>query len=132
MNWSARLRHFARSHPPGLIIPAGLALAYFANGLMHNLADGVVMPLIVNAFNDGPSRDLTWTIAGAHVRFANIIEDSFVLIAIVVIVYTLALRPLPTDDLTPSGIEQCPECRSNVRIGAARCPSCRTELAGAP
>ena len=128
MNVIARLRRFARTGPAGLVIPAGLVLAFFVAGLMQSVAEGVVMPLIANAYNsDGPARDFNWTVARMTFRFWNIIEDAVVLIVLVGLAYVLALRPVANDP-APAPSPRCPECRDTIVAGATRCPSCRFVL----
>jgi large-conductance mechanosensitive channel len=107
---------------------AGIALAYFADRLLENFADGVLLPLIRNAFEDhGAYRKLTVSVIGTTLDFGSIIEEAFVLLVACAIAYVLVVRQTASDGYGETS-PRCPECRSNIRLGAHRCPACRTAL----
>ena len=121
------LRRFARREPAALVIAAGILVDYLALGLMHNVTDDIVMPFVQNAFTgDSASHDLTWTVGGATLRFATIIEDALVLVAAIGIAFVIAVHHIAEDSAVTS--VRCPECRSSLVEGARRCAFCRSDV----
>jgi large conductance mechanosensitive channel len=96
----------------------------------------IITPLIGAIFGKSDFSKLTFTINKSHFLYGSFINAviAFVLIAaaiyfiIVVPMNAMAARRAKGEDPTT---KECPQCLSEIAIGARRCPHCTSELAPA-
>jgi large conductance mechanosensitive channel len=96
----------------------------------------IITPLIGAIFGKSDFSTLTFTINKSHFLYGSFINAiiAFVLIAaaiyfiIVVPMNAMAARRARGQDPTT---RECPQCLSEIAIGARRCPHCTSELAPA-
>jgi large conductance mechanosensitive channel len=113
----------------GVVI--GLAFGAVVTALVADL----ITPLIAAIFGKHDFSALTFTINGSKFLYGSFINALVSFVTIAAAVFFLVVRPVnalmarrrtepPVDETT----RQCPECLSEVPVGARRCAFCTTEL----
>ena len=116
----------------GIVI--GVAFAALVTAFVADL----VTPLIA-AIGGKPNFDnLSFTINGSHFLYGAFINALISFLIIAAVIFFLVVKPVnalmarrrtepPVDEQT----RQCPECHSEIPVGARRCAFCTSEVAPA-
>jgi large conductance mechanosensitive channel len=104
-------------------------------GVINALVRDIITPMIAAVFGQPDFGDLAFTINGSRFAYGNFLNAvlSFVLIAIgvfflVVKPVNYLMRRLRTEPDVESPTRGCPECMSQIPVGATRCAFCTTEV----
>jgi large conductance mechanosensitive channel len=104
-------------------------------GVVNALVRDIITPMIAAVFGQPDFGDLAFTINGSRFAYGNFLNAvlSFVLIAIGV--FFLVVKPvnylmsrLRTEPDVESPTRGCPECLSQIPVGATRCAFCTTDV----
>jgi large conductance mechanosensitive channel len=104
-------------------------------GVINALVRDIITPMIAAVFGQPDFGDLAFTINGSRFAYGNFLNAvlSFVLVAIGV--FFLVVKPvnylmsrLRTEPDVESPTRGCPECLSQIPVGATRCAFCTTEV----
>ncbi len=102
--------------------------------------DNIITPLIAAIFGKPDFGSLAFTINGSHFTYGLFINALVAFVLVAAAIYFFVVVPLNKvaerrargqAPVTPD-TKQCPECLSEIPLGARRCPQCTTELAAAP
>jgi large conductance mechanosensitive channel len=114
----------------GIVI--GLAFAAVIAALVKDL----ITPLIAAIGGNPDFSSLSFTINGSHFLYGEFINAVLTFLIVAAVIFFLVVRPvnalmerrrteLPVETLTRS----CPECLSDIPVGASRCAFCTAEVA---
>lgn len=98
----------------------GLAFAAVVAALVENL----ITPLIAALFGQPDFSDLTFTVNESVFRYGDFLNALITFVLIAAAVYLLVI--VPAKRLAPAKEETrpCPECLSQMPVGARRCAFC--------
>jgi large conductance mechanosensitive channel len=126
----------ARGNVVDLAVAVVIGVAFGA--VITSLVEDLLTPLITAIAGKRDFSGLTFTVHGSVFRYGAFLNAviAFVLIAAAVFLFvvrpintfTQRLRKEPTPDPTT---RKCPECLSEIPIGARRCAFCGSEVAPA-
>ncbi len=134
------LRDFKKFLLRGNVVDLAVAVVIGAafGAVVTALVEDFITPLIAAIGGQPDFSALDFTINESTFRYGHFINQllSFVIIAAVVFFFVVKpmnalmtrMRAEPTPDPTT---RKCPECLSEVQIGARRCPFCTSEIAPA-
>ena len=107
--------------------------------VVTSMVENIITPIIGAVGGQPDFSGLAFTINGSEFRYGAFVNAllSFLIIAAVVFVFVVKpmnallerMRREPTPDPLTA---KCPECLSEVQVGARRCPFCTSALAIAP
>jgi large conductance mechanosensitive channel len=114
----------------GVVI--GLAFGAVVTALVADL----VTPLIAAIGGKPDFAGLTFTINGSHFLYGAFINALIAFLLIAAVVYFLVVKPVNrlmaarrTEPAVATTTHACPECLSEIPVGARRCAFCTAELA---
>ncbi len=103
--------------------------------VVTSLVENIITPIIGAAGGQPDFSGLSFTINDSEVRYGAFLTAllSFLIIAAVVFVFVVKpmnalltrMRTEPSPDLLTT---KCPECLSEIQVGARRCPFCTSDL----
>jgi large conductance mechanosensitive channel len=104
-------------------------------GVVNALVRDIITPMIAAVFGKSDFGDLAFTINGSRFAYGDFLNAvlSFVLVAtgvffLVVKPVNYLMRRLRTEPDVESPTRGCPECLSQIPVGATRCAFCTTEV----
>ncbi|HUY82684.1 MAG TPA: large conductance mechanosensitive channel protein MscL [Acidobacteriaceae bacterium] len=107
-------------------------------GIVGSLVKDIINPLIAAIFNKPNFAALTVTVNGGKILYGNFLNQviNFVLIAAAVyFIFVLPVNKLMAKffpaKAAPPKTQACPECLSDIPIGAKRCSHCAQPVAAA-
>ena len=106
--------------------------------IVTSLVEDVITPIIAAIGGRSDFAALTFTINGSVFRYGEFLNAVISFLIIAAVVFFLVVKPInallerarrePTPDPLTA---KCPECLSEVQVGARRCPFCTSALAPA-
>ena len=124
----------------GNVIDLAVAVVIGAafGAVVTSMVENVITPLIGAIGGEPDFSGLSFTINNSEFRYGAFINAllSFLIIAAVVFVFVVkpmnALLTRMRTEPSPDPLTgKCPECLSEVQVGARRCPFCTSELTAA-
>ena len=123
-----------RGNVVDLAVAVVIGVAFGA--VVTSLVEDLLTPLIAAIFGEPDFSSLTFTINGSQFFYGNFINALFSFITIATVIFFLVVTPMnaliarsrrepPADPTT----KKCPECLSEIPIGARRCAFCTSEVA---
>jgi len=116
----------------GIVI--GVAFAALIGALVADL----ITPLIAAIGGQQDFSSLTFTINGSVFRYGDFINALLTFFVIALVVFFFVVRPVNalmrryrTEPDVDSPTRPCPECLSDIPVGAHRCAFCTSEVAAA-
>lgn len=117
---------------------AALAVAFVIGGafgtLIKGFVDDFISPLIAIPGN-GPNFDsYVFTVGQATFRYGNFINLVIAFVVVAAAVYFALVLPMQkmearrTTPATQETTRECPECLSNIPLGARRCAFCTAQV----
>ncbi len=122
-----------RGNVVDLAVALILALAFFA--VVSAFIADLITPLIAAIFGQPDFADLTFTVNNSVFRYGHFINVVIAFILIAAVLFFFVVKPVnalisrsrkepPADPTT----RKCPQCLSEIPIGARRCPYCTSEI----
>ena len=108
-----------------------MALAVFA--LVQALVADLITPIIAAIVGEPSFSDLTFTINGSEFLYGDFINAVITFLSIAAAIYFFVVKPYEKFQERrgiTSDTKACPECTSQIPVGAQRCPAC-TAVIGA-
>lgn len=109
----------------------GVAFAAVINSLVADL----VTPLIAAIVGEPDFSALEFTINESTFRYGNFINQLLTFILVAAVIFFVVIRPVNalvaryrTEPLPDPTTKQCPECLSEIPVGARRCAFCASEV----
>src|SRR3954451_674513 len=115
-------------------VVVGTAFAALVNSLVKSL----ITPLIAAVFGTHDFANLVFTINGSRFLYGDFITALITFLPVSAVMSFLVIKPVNAllDRFKPEPkvdqeTRECPECLSDIPVGAKRCAFCTTELAAA-
>jgi large conductance mechanosensitive channel len=108
----------------------GLVFTAVVKALIADL----VTPIIALIFGKPNFEELSFTINSSHFRYGDFINALLTFVLTAAAVFFLVVKPYnmwQTRRPMDPDMKECPECTSEIPIGARRCPQCTAVLATA-
>ena len=112
----------------------GAAFTAVVNALVKDL----ITPVIAAIFGKPSFDDLTFTINGAGFLYGSFLSALLTFVIVAAAVFFFVVKPvnylmarLRTEPDVESPTRGCPECLSQIPVGAGRCAFCTSEVAPA-
>ena len=106
-----------------------MALAIFA--LVQALVADLITPIIAAIVGEPSFGDLSFTINGSEFLYGDFINAVITFVSIGAAIYFFVVKPYEAfkarRGITPD-TKACPECTSQIPVGARRCPACTAEI----
>lgn len=115
----------------------GVLIGGAFSGLVTSLTDNLINP-ILNCFgrmDEGTAASLSITLRGQTLQFGAFIADviNFIIMAFIVFLLVKGMNKIAElgkkeeVEAAPT-TKECPYCKSQIAIGATKCPHCTSEL----
>ena len=131
------LREFRAFVLRGNVIDLAVAVVIGAafTGVVNALVRDIITPLIAAIFGEPDFGDLGFTINGSRFAYGDLLNSVISFLLIATAVFFLVVKPanylmarLRTEPEVESPTRGCPECLSQIPVGATRCAFCTTEV----
>jgi large conductance mechanosensitive channel len=105
--------------------------------LVTSLVENLLTPIVAAIIGEPDFSDLTFTINGSVFRYGAFINALIAFVSIAAAIFFFVVKPLNVISARTGLGEReeetrdCPECLSNVPIGATRCAFCTTQISPA-
>ena len=109
-----------------------LALAFTM--VVNSLVEDLITPLIAAIFGKPDFSGLTFTINESTFRYGEFLNALIAFVLIAAVLFFLVVKPMNALAARRAGREdeattrQCPECLSEIPVGARRCAFCTAEV----
>lgn len=115
-----------------LDMAVGIIMGTAFTAIVNSIVEDLLMPIITGLTAGVDFSELNINIAGAQLRFGNLINAiiTFLIISLVMfaIVKTFNRNNKEAEEDTAS--KDCPYCKTSIPVEATRCPHCTSELEG--
>ncbi|MFO3717853.1 large conductance mechanosensitive channel protein MscL [Anaerococcus sp. ENR1011] len=115
-----------------LDMAVGIIMGTAFTAIVNSIVEDLLMPIITGLTAGVDFSELNVNIAGAQLRFGNLINAiiTFLIISLVMfaIVRTFNRNNKEVEEDTAS--KDCPYCKTSIPVEATRCPHCTSELEG--
>lgn len=115
-----------------LDMAVGIIMGTAFTAIVNSVVEDLLMPIITGLTAGVDFSELNINIAGAQLRFGNLINAiiTFLIISLVMfaIVKTVNRNNKEVEEDTAS--KDCPYCKTSIPVEATRCPHCTSELEG--
>lgn len=115
-----------------LDMAVGIIMGTAFTAIVNSVVEDLLMPIITGLTAGVDFSELNVNIAGAQLRFGNLINAiiTFLIISLVMfsIVKTFNRNNKEVEEYTAS--KDCPYCKTSIPVEATRCPHCTSELEG--
>ena len=115
-----------------LDMAVGIIMGTAFTAIVNSIVEDLLMPIITGLTAGVDFSELNINIAGAQLRFGNLINAiiTFLIISLVMfaIVRTFNRNNKEVEEDTAS--KDCPYCKTSIPVEATRCPHCTSELEG--
>jgi large conductance mechanosensitive channel len=106
--------------------------------LINSMVKDLVTPLIAAAGGSHDFSSLGFTINGSRFRYGNFVNALITFITVAAVMFFLVIKPVNTllarlrpEPAVDQETRECPECLSDIPVGAGRCAFCTSVLAAA-
>jgi large conductance mechanosensitive channel len=117
-----------------LEIAVGLVLALAFTMVVNSLVEDLLTPLIAAIFGKPDFSGLTFTINESTFRYGEFLNAVIAFLLIAAVLFFLVVKPTNAlaarraDREEEAITRQCPECLSEIPVGARRCAFCTVEV----
>ena len=134
------IQDFKRFLVKGNLVTLAVAFvmgAVFAALVKAFIAD-LITPIIALIFGKSDFGALSFTINGSHFLYGDFINNLITFVTTAAAIFFFVVKPYESfearrspgeDDPT---VKECPECTSEIPVGAIRCPMCTAQIGPAP
>ncbi len=132
------LREFKQFVLRGNVIDLAIAFVIGAafGAVVTSLVENIITPIIGAIGGQSDFSGLTFTINNSEFRYGAFINALLAFLIIAAVVFVFVVKPMnalltrmrtePSPDLLTT---KCPDCLSEIQVGARRCPFCTSDLA---
>jgi large conductance mechanosensitive channel len=106
--------------------------------LVNSLVKSIFTPLIAAIFGQQDFSNLTFTINGSRFLYGDFINALITFLLVATVMFFFVVKPVNSllerfkpEPKLDQETRECPECLSDIPVGARRCAFCTTELATA-
>jgi len=117
-------------------LAVGVVIGVAFGAVVTALVGDLLTPLIAAIFGSHDFSALTFTINGSHFLYGAFINALIAFVTIAAVVFFFVVRPVNalmarrrTEPPVDATTRPCPECLSDIPIGARRCAFCTSEVA---
>ncbi len=128
------MREFKQFLMRGNLVELAVAFvlgAVFAALVKAFIAD-LITPIIAMIIGRPNFSSLSFTINSSHFLYGDFLNNLITFVSTAAVVFFFVVKPynalLARRGEADSTVKECPECTSEIPIGARRCPLCTTEL----
>jgi large conductance mechanosensitive channel len=116
-----------------LEIAVGLVLALAFTAVVTSLVEDLLTPLLAAIFGERDFSGLTFTINDSTFRYGEFLNAVIAFVLVAAVLFFLVVRPVNAIvERRKRGEEpttrECPECLSEIPVGARRCAFCTAEV----
>jgi large conductance mechanosensitive channel len=116
-----------------LEIAVGLVLALAFTAVVTSLVEDLLTPLLAAIFGEPDFSGLTFTINDSTFRYGEFLNAVIAFVLVAAVLFFLVVRPVNAIvERRKRGEEpttrECPECLSEIPLGARRCAFCTAEV----
>jgi large conductance mechanosensitive channel len=116
-----------------LEIAVGLVLALAFTAVVTSLVEDLLTPLLAAIFGEPDFSGLTFTINDSTFRYGEFLNAVIAFVLVAAVLFFLVVRPVNAIvERRKRGEEpttrECPECLSEIPVGARRCAFCTAEV----
>jgi large conductance mechanosensitive channel len=115
-------------------VAVGLIMALATFALVQALVADLITPIVAAVVGEPSFSDLTFTINESEFRYGDFINALITFLSTAAAVYFFVVAPYQAYQrqrgVTPE-THPCPECTTDIPVGARRCPQCTAPLAAA-
>ena len=100
--------------------------------IVNSVVEDLLMPIITGLTAGVDFSELNVNIAGAQLRFGNLINAiiTFLIISLVMFSIVKAFNRNNKEENAEAESKDCPYCKTSIPVEATRCPHCTSELEG--
>ena len=113
-------------------IAVGLVLALAFTAVVTSLVEDLITPLIAAVFGQPDFSGLTFEINDSVFRYGEFLNAVLAFVLVAAVLFFLVVKPMNALAARRAAEEaetrECPECLSEVPVGARRCAFCTSEL----
>ena len=106
--------------------------------LVNSLVKSIFTPLIAAIFGKADFSNLFFTINGSRFLYGSFINSLITFLTVSTVMFFFVVKPVNAllerfkpEPKVDQETRECPECLSDIPIGARRCAFCTTELSAA-
>ena len=116
-----------------LEIAVGLVLALAFTAVVTSLVEDLITPLIAAIFGRPDFSGLDFEINGSVFRYGQFLNALLAFVLVAAVLFFLVVKPVNALAARRAGEEgamtrECPECLSEIPVGARRCAHCTAEV----
>ncbi|MFO3716469.1 MULTISPECIES: large conductance mechanosensitive channel protein MscL [Anaerococcus] len=115
-----------------LDMAVGIIMGTAFTAIVNSVVEDLLMPIITGLTAGVDFSELNVNIAGAQLRFGNLINAiiTFLIISLVMFSIVKAFNRNNKEENAEAESKDCPYCKTSIPVEATRCPHCTSELEG--
>jgi len=120
-------------------LAVGVVIGVAFGAVVSALVADLLTPLVAAIFGSHDFSGLTFTIHHSQFSYGDFINKVIAFVSVAAAVFFFVVRPVNalmarrrTEPPVDATTRQCPECLSEIPVGARRCAFCTSEVAAAP
>jgi large conductance mechanosensitive channel len=127
----ARIREWCRSESPGIVLPVCFIALFAVWSVLQAFSGAFIYPIVSEVLEDAtdPFVRLEFTIRGVTFDWTIFFIEGVALLLLLALVYYVFVRPSSDNLEEEPEMRECPECLSEILVGARRCAFCSAEVA---
>jgi large conductance mechanosensitive channel len=134
------LREFRQFILRGNLVDLAVAVVLGASftAVVNALVKDIITPLIAAVFGKHDFSNLAFTVNGSRFAYGDFLNAALTFVIVAAVVFFLVVKPvnalmdrLRTEPKVDRETHECPECLSDVPVGARRCAFCTAQIAAA-
>lgn len=114
-----------------LDMAVGIIMGTAFTAIVNSVVEDLLMPIITGLTAGVDFSELNVNIAGAQLRFGNLINAiiTFLIISLVMFAIVKSFNRNNKEEVDDAA-KDCPYCKTSIPVEATRCPHCTSELEG--
>ncbi|MGO3019318.1 MAG: large conductance mechanosensitive channel protein MscL [Anaerococcus sp.] len=110
----------------------GLVMGSAFTAIVTAVVDNILMPIITGLTAGVNYEDLVVNVGGATLKIGSVINAiiTFLIIAMFMFFVVKAINKMKREEPADPTTKTCPHCKSEIPLGATRCPNCTSKLEG--
>jgi large conductance mechanosensitive channel len=119
-------------------LAVGVVIGVAFAALVASFVEDLVTPLLAAIFGEPDFSNLTFTINDSQFRYGAFLNALIAFVLIAAVLFFLVVKPVnalmarrKTEPDVEGMTRECPECLSEIPVGASRCAFCTAEVSPA-